>query len=108
YEWGNPLHNKTILTSMLSYSPYNNIHPKPLPSILITGGLNDPRVPYWEPAKCAAKLRAHKTNPGLEKDVTGQGDTPLLLRINGKGHFAGVEDRVEWYAFVLWELGLGG
>ena len=61
---------------MLSYSPYDNVAAQPYPHLLITAGLNDPRVQYWEPAKWTAKLRATKTD-----------DTRLVLKTNmGAGH----------------------
>src|SRR3546814_2600903 len=69
-----------------------------LPPILITGGLNDPRVTYWEPAKWAAKLRATKTDQNV-----------LLLKTNmGAGHggksgrFDSLEEDAEEMAFILW------
>ena len=75
-EWGNPAES-TSYQYMRSYSPYDNIAPKAYPNMLITGGLSDPRVMYWEPAKFAAKLRATKTD-----------DNKLLLKTHmGAGHF---------------------
>ena len=59
-EWGNPK-NEEYYHYMLSYSPYDNVEAKEYPNILITSGLNDPRVQYWEPAKWLAKLRVTKT-----------------------------------------------
>lgn len=87
---------------MLSYSPYDNVEAKAYPAILVTGGLDDPRVSYWEPAKWVAKLRATKTD-----------DNVLLLKMNmGAGH-GGPSGRYEkWndlafdYAFVLASLGI--
>jgi oligopeptidase B len=74
-QWGNP-HDSTYYRYMRSYSPYDNIRPQVYPPILVTAGLNDPRVGYWEPAKWTAKLRATRTDSG-----------PLLLRTNmGAGH----------------------
>jgi Gpi18-like mannosyltransferase len=58
-EWGNP-EDKVYYETIRSYSPYDNVEAKPYPAMLITAGLNDPRVSYWEPAKWAAKLRALK------------------------------------------------
>ena len=100
-EWGNP-HDKDYYDYMLSYSPYDNIEAKAYPNILVTAGLNDPRVAYWEPAKWTAKLREFKTD-----------SNPVLLRTNlGAGH-SGASDRYEYlrekafeYAFVLDTLGL--
>ncbi len=75
-EWGNPITDKAAFDLIRSYSPYDNVKAQAYPPMLITGGLNDPRVTYWEPAKWAAKLRATKTD-----------DNVLLLKINmGAGH----------------------
>jgi len=82
---------------MKSYAPYENVKAQAYPAMLVTAGLNDPRVSYWEPAKWVAKLRALKTN-----------DRPLLLKTNlGSGHF-GASGRYEYlketaleYAFLL-------
>ena len=70
-EWGNPITDKAAFDLIRGYSPYDNVEAKPYPAMLITGGLTDPRVTYWEPAKWAARLRATKTDPNL-----------LLLKIN--------------------------
>ena len=60
-EWGNP-NEKMYYDYMLSYSPYDNVEAKDYPAMLITTGLHDSQVQYWEPAKWAAKLRALKTD----------------------------------------------
>ncbi|HEU4853182.1 MAG TPA: S9 family peptidase [Telluria sp.] len=74
-EWGNP-NEKAAYDYMRSYSPYDNIERKAYPAMLVTTGLNDSQVMYWEPAKYVAKLRAHKTD-----------SNPLLLKTNmGAGH----------------------
>ena len=100
-EWGNP-NSPQFHEYIRSYSPYDNVEPKTYPNLLITAGLNDPRVSYWEPAKWAAKLRAVK-----------RGDNLLLLKTNmGAGHF-GASGRYERfqetafdYAFLLKTLGI--
>ena len=99
-EWGNP-NDEVYYEYMLSYSPYDNVTAQAYPNILITAGLNDPRVQYWEPAKWCAKLRALKTD-----------DNRLLLRTNmgaGHGGASGRYDRLKElafeYAFVLDVLG---
>jgi oligopeptidase B len=75
-EWGDP-RREPFASYMLGYSPYDNTRAADYPALLITAGLNDPRVSYHEPAKWTAKLRALRTNP----------DTPLLLRTEmGAGH----------------------
>jgi oligopeptidase B len=60
-EWGDP-NQQEYYDYMLSYSPYDNVEAKEYPNLLITGGLHDSQVQYWEPAKWAAKLRALKTD----------------------------------------------
>ncbi|RJF93335.1 S9 family peptidase [Sphingomonas cavernae] len=100
-EWGNPITDKEAFELIRGYSPYDNVEAKSYPPMLITGGLNDPRVTYWEPAKWAAKLRETKT----DKNV-------LLLKTNmGAGHggksgrFDSLKEDAEAYAFVLWQMG---
>jgi oligopeptidase B len=102
-EWGNP-NDMEYYHYMKSYSPYDNVEPKDYPAMLVTAGLNDPRVSYWEPAKWTAKLRDLKTN-----------DNVLLLKTNmGAGH-GGASGRYERlqeiafeYAFLLdqWRLAI--
>lgn len=82
---------------MASYSPYNNVRECAYPAMLVTAGLNDPRVPYWEPAKWVAKLRYCKTDNNL-----------LLLRTDmSTGHFSAsdrykfIEEMACEYAFIL-------
>jgi oligopeptidase B len=96
-EWGNPGADEAAFRTILSYSPYDNVRPQAYPAILALGGLTDPRVTYWEPAKWVARLRATMTGGG-----------PILLRINmeaGHGGAAGRFDRLEEvalsYAFAI-------
>ncbi len=92
-EWGNP-HQKDYFHYMLSYSPYDNVQRQAYPPLLITAGLNDPRVGYWEGAKFAAKLRAHKVDNNV-----------LLLKTNmGAGH-GGASGRYERYKEIAFEYG---
>ena len=60
-EWGNPIESAADFKTILSYSPYDNVAAKDYPAILAMGGLTDPRVTYWEPAKWIARLRATMT-----------------------------------------------
>lgn len=101
-EWGNPLEDEHAFHLIHGYSPYDNIAPQPYPPMLVTAGISDPRVTYWEPAKFVARLRATRTN-----------DAPLLLKTNmSSGHFGQsgrfdmLRDLAEQYAFVLACLGL--
>ncbi|MCF2950023.1 S9 family peptidase [Paraglaciecola aquimarina] len=101
-EWGNPIEDKSVYQFIQSYSPYDNIQAREYPPMLVTGGLNDPRVTYWEPAKWTAKMRATKTDNNL-----------LVMRINmGAGHFANtgrygrLKDYAEEYAFTLLAHGI--
>ncbi|HNN55836.1 MAG TPA: S9 family peptidase, partial [Novosphingobium sp.] len=75
-EWGNPIEDEVAFTLIRSYSPYDQVKAQPYPPLLVTAGLNDPRVTYWEPAKWVAKLRELKTDTN-----------ELLLKTNmGAGH----------------------
>ena len=101
-EWGNPLTDRAAFELIRSYSPYDQLEPCDYPPILVTAGLNDPRVTYWEPAKYVAKMRALKTD-----------DNVLLLKTNmgaGHGGRSGRYDRLyevaEEYTFILASMGL--
>ena len=83
-EWGNPLTDAQAYKNIEAYSPYDNITKRDYPPALITGGLTDPRVTYWEPAKWAAKLREHQT-----------GDSPILLKINMEAGHQGESGRYD-------------
>ena len=101
-EWGNPIEDKAAFEYIRSYSPYDQLMPGEYPPVMVTAGLNDPRVTYWEPAKYVAKLRAVKTDNNL-----------VLLKTDmGAGHggrsgrFARWYELAEEYAFILASLGL--
>ena len=101
-EWGNPITDAAAFAHIRSYSPYDNVAAQDYPPMLVTGGLADPRVTYWEPAKWTAKLRATKTDGNA-----------LLLKTNmGAGHggksgrWNALEETAEEYAFILWQLGM--
>jgi oligopeptidase B len=102
-EWGNPITDQAAFELIRSYSPYDNVGAHRYPPMLITGGLNDPRVTYWEPAKWAAKLRATKTDDNL-----------LLLKINmGAGHggrsgrWERIHEIAEAFGFIIAQMGAG-
>ncbi len=102
-QWGDP-HKAEYYGYMKSYSPYDNVAHKAYPNMLVTAGLNDPRVGYWEPAKWVAKLRANKTD-----------DNVLLLRTNmGAGHggasgrYDALREQAIRFAFILNALGMAG
>ncbi len=101
-EWGNPIESKEAFAYILSYSPYDQVVAKAYPPMLVTAGLNDPRVTYWEPAKWVAKLRELKTDDNL-----------LLMKTNmGAGHggqsgrWNSLKETAEEYAFILWQMGM--
>ncbi len=100
-EWGNP-NQKDYYDYMRSYSPYDNVKAQDYPNLLITAGLNDPRVGYWEPAKFTAKLRAMKTdqNTLLLKTKMGAG------HLGASGRYDYLKDIAFQYAFVLKEMGI--
>ena len=100
-EWGNPIEDKAAFELIRSYSPYDQVRAQGYPPLLVTAGLNDPRVTYWEPAKWVAKLRELKTD-----------DNELLFKTNmGAGHggksgrFESLKETAEEFAFILWQLG---
>ncbi|MEP0189582.1 MAG: S9 family peptidase [Erythrobacter sp.] len=101
-EWGNPIESKQAFSYILSYSPYDQVSRQDYPPMLVTAGLNDPRVTYWEPAKWVAKLRDYKTDDNL-----------LLLKTNmGAGHggqsgrWNSLKETAEEFAFILWQMGM--
>ncbi len=101
-EWGDPINDKAAFELLRSYSPYEQVTAQAYPPMLVTAGLNDPRVTYWEPAKWVAKLRVTKTD-----------NNPLLLKTNmGAGHggksgrFDALEELAETYAFILDQFGI--
>ena len=99
-EWGNPIEDKAAFEYIRSYSPYDQLAKGAYPPMLVTAGLNDPRVTYWEPAKYVARLRTLKTD-----------DNWLLLKTNmaaghgGKsGRFDALREIAEEYAFFIASL----
>ena len=100
-EWGNPLTSETDYDTIAAYSPYDNVTNQNYPAMLITGGLSDPRVTYWEPSKWAARLRHDAPDGG-----------PYFLRINmeaghggASGRFEGLKETAVEYAFALATVG---
>lgn len=100
-EWGNPLTSAEAYDTIMAYSPYDQVTERPYPKMLITGGLSDPRVTYWEPSKWAAKLREEAPDAG-----------PYFLRINmdaghggASGRFEGLKETALEYAFALATVG---
>jgi len=101
-EWGNPIIDKDAFEYILSYSPYDQLKKADYPPMLVTAGLNDPRVTYWEPAKYVARVRELRTNVNrlLFKTNMGAGHA-------GKsGRFEALRETAEEYAFILRELDL--
>ncbi|HUP47754.1 MAG TPA: S9 family peptidase [Thermoanaerobaculia bacterium] len=95
-EWGNPA-DRQFYDYMLSYSPYDNVEAKEYPHLLVTTGLHDSQVQYWEPAKWVARLRARKTGPQR-----------ILLHTNmdaghggASGRFRRQKETALMYAFLL-------
>jgi len=101
-EWGNPIESKEAFAFLLSYSPYDQVKAQEYPPLMVTAGLNDPRVTYWEPAKWVAKLRDTKTD-----------DNVLVMKTNmGAGHggksgrWNSLFETAEEFSFLLWQMGL--
>jgi len=103
-EWGNPVESAEFYEYMKSYSPYENVQATDYPPMLVTAGLNDPRVSYWEPAKWVAKLRVTKTdsNPLLLKTEMGAG------HMGPSGRYDAWRDEAMVLAFVLDTFGIKG
>jgi oligopeptidase B len=102
-EWGDPLTDEAAYDLIASYSPYDNVGAMAYPAVLATGGLSDPRVTYWEPAKWVAKLREKTT-----------GEAPILLKINMEAGHGGASGRFDFlkeialdYAFAVWAIERG-
>ncbi len=100
-EWGNPIESADDFAIIKSYSPYDNVEAKAYPAIFAYGGLTDPRVTYWEPAKWVAKLREMKTDDNL-----------LVMKINmsaghggASGRFEALKEVAVDYAFALKVVG---
>ena len=100
-EWGNPK-DKEYYDYMLSYSPYDNVEAKDYPAMLVTTGLHDSQVQYWEPAKWVARLRAKKTDNNL-----------LVMWVNmdyghggASGRFQRYKEVALEYAFMLDQAGI--
>ncbi len=103
-EWGNPVDDPSIYEAMAAYSPYDNVVATDYPSVLATGGFNDTRVNYWEPAKWVQKVRSATT-----------GDGPVLLWTDlGAGHggpsgrYEAWSDEARILAYILWVTGCHG
>jgi len=100
-EWGNP-NDPAYYEYMMSYSPYDNVRPKAYPALLVTTGLHDSQVQYWEPAKWVARLRVTKTD-----------SNPLILKTNleaghggASGRFRRLKETALQYAFILDLVGI--
>jgi len=100
-EWGNPIEDEAAYRTIRAYSPYDNVEAKDYPAMMVTAGVSDPRVTYWEPAKWVARLRALKTDQNL-----------LILRTNmeaghggASGRFERLEEVARIYAFILMVCG---
>jgi oligopeptidase B len=92
-EWGNPIESEADYRTILEYSPYDNVRAQAYPHILVTAGVSDPRVTYWEPAKWVARLREHKTDNNL-----------LLLKTNMSAGHGGASGRFDFLEEVAWRF----
>jgi oligopeptidase B len=103
-EWGDPITDKPAFEYIRSYSPYDNVAAQAYPAMLVTAGLNDPRVTYWEPAKWVARLRQRKTDAHVLVSKTNMG-----AGHGGKsGRFDRLREIAEEYAFVIDAFGAAG
>jgi oligopeptidase B len=100
-EWGNPIADKVAYDTIASYSPYDNVARQEYPHMLVTAGISDPRVQYWEPAKWVAKLRAMKTNDARITLVTRM----AAGHFGASGRFESLEEDALLSAFALETVG---
>jgi oligopeptidase B len=96
-EWGNPAADSETYFYMKSYSPYDNVARQPYPELYVSGGLNDPRVGFWEPAKWVAKLRDRRSDDGLVVLRTEMG----AGHAGPTGRYEAWRDEARVQAFVL-------
>jgi oligopeptidase B len=101
-EWGNPIEDGDVYRYMRSYSPYDNVESRDYPMMYVTGGLNDPRVGFWEPAKWVAKQRVLRSDSNLlvlktEMDAGHGGPS---------GRYDAWKDEAQVQAFILQSVGL--
>jgi oligopeptidase B len=101
-EWGNPVDDASMYELMKSYSPYDNVQDVEHPAMFVTGGLNDPRVGYWEPAKWVAKMRtmSKTTRPILLRTEMGAGHGGV------SGRYDAWRDEARVQAFILSTVGI--
>jgi len=93
-EWGNPIEDAAAYQTILGYSPYDNVRAQAYPHLLVTAGVSDPRVTYWEPAKWVARLRATKTDDHL-----------LVLKTNMSAGHGGASGRFDYLEEVAFRYG---
>lgn len=102
-EWGNPITDKAAFELIQSYCPYSQVRAQAYPPMMVTAGLNDPRVTYWEPAKWVAKLREFKTDDAILLSKTNMG-----AGHGGKsGRWESLKETAEEFGFILWVMGEG-
>jgi oligopeptidase B len=101
-EWGDPIRDPAAYRTIAGYSPYDNVTAQPYPHMLVTAGIRDPRVPYWEPAKWVAKIRAMKTNDARIMLVTNMSAGHLDV----PGRFASLDEVALIHAFTLEVTGM--
>ena len=93
-EWGDIKNDKKSFLYVKSYSPYDNVKKQNYPHMLVTGGISDPRVTYWEMTKWVAKLRENKTDDNL-----------LLLHMNMTAGHSGASGRFDYLKEIAMEYG---
>jgi len=101
-EWGNPIEDPEAFRTIRAYSPYDNVAEQAYPPMLVTCGINDPRVTYWEPAKWVARLREKKTDSNLLIFKTNMG----AGHAGKSGRYAALWEVAEEYTFLLMAFGM--